>query len=185
MRNKLVLAGIGILAVFAIACGAGSGDTDASVGGDPKPGDSTNGDQGPVTAAIGQTVTLTNTLFDETDTVEITLANPQQFTSAPGSSFFKPDNGVYLTLDVTVACTQGTHTVNPGGFKFVAADGTVYDWQLAVGFDGLLSFTELNAGQRTSGKIVFDVPEAAIAGANIQVDGIGLDFDEPAAYRAL
>ena len=33
--------------------------------------------------------------------------------------------------------------------------------------------------------VTFDVPPAALAGAKIQVDGIGLDLTEPAAYWAL
>ncbi len=187
MRSKIVVIGLSLLAALAIACGAGSGDTESSVDGDPQ-GDgvaTSEAPQGPATAAMGQTVTLTNTFLNDTDAVEVTLANPQQFTEAPGSSFFTPSNGIYLVIDVTVVCTQGTYTSNPAAFKLVAADGTVYDWDLGVGFDGTLSFTELNAGQRTTGKIVFDVPEAALAGAKIQLDGIGLDFDEAAAFWTL
>lgn len=187
MRNKLGVVGLVVLAVFAIACGVGSGKTESSVGGEPQDGApaqdgaGANGD-GPVTAAVGQTVTLTNTFLNDTTTVEVTLANPQQVTDA---DFIGPKNGMYYVVNVTIVCTSGTYTANPGAFKFVAADGTVYDWTITGRFDPTLSFTELNAGQRTSGNIVFDVPPAAIEGGKIQMDGIGLDFDEPAAYWTL
>ena len=85
-------------------------------------------------------------------------------------------------VSVTVLRKGGSHTGNPGDFKFVAADGTVYETDPAVDFDPTRSFSELSAGQKTSGNIVSDVPKAALAGAKIQVDGIGLDFDKPAAY---
>ena len=184
MRNKIALVGLSVLAVFGIACGAGTGETDSSVGGDPQ----STGDQtgGPVTAAIGQTVTLTNTLFDSTDAVEITLADPQQHTEDPGAGGFgSPSNGVYLVVNVTVVCTQGTYFASPFNFTFVAADGSAYDPALVLGFEPHLQTINLNAGQRTAGTVAFDVPPAALTGAKIQVDGIGLDIAEAAAYWAL
>jgi hypothetical protein len=188
MRNKIVLIGLSVLAVFAIACGVDSGDTDSSVGGDPQGGDIATDDQigGPVTAAIGQTVTLTNTLFDSTDAVEITLADAQQHAEDPGAyGFGAPDNGVYLVVNVTVVCTQGTYFASSFNFTFVAADGTVYDTALVLGFEPQLQTIDLSSGQRTAGSIAFDVPPAALTGGRIQVDGIGLDSTEPAAYWAL
>jgi hypothetical protein len=181
MRSKLGVVGLAVAAVLAIACGAGSGQTESSVGGGSQDNVPANGETpaGPVTAAMGQTVTLTNTFLNKTTTVEVTLANPQQVTEA---DFLGPKNGLYYVVTVTIVCTEGTYTANPSAFKFVAADGTVYDWTITGRFDPTLSFTELNAGQRTSGNIVFDVPPAALEGGKIQMDGIGLDFDEPAAY---
>lgn len=188
MRTKLAVIGLSVLAVFAIACGAGSGETDSSVGGDPQGDGVATGDQaqGPVTATMGQTVTLTNTLFDSTDAVEITLADPQQHAEDPDAfGFGAPQNGVYLVVNVTVVCTQGTYFASSFNFKFVAADGTVYDTALVLGFEPHLQTIDLSEGQRTAGSIAFDVPAAALAGARIQVDGIGLDMTEPAAYWAL
>jgi len=188
MRSKIAIIGLSVLAVFAIACGAGSGDTDSSVGGDPQGDGVATDDQpaGPVTAAIGQTVTLTNTLFDSTDAVEITLADVQQHAEDPGAyGFGAPQNGVYLVVNVTAVCTQGTYFASSFNFKFVAADGTVYDTALVLGFEPQLQTIDLSAGQRTAGSIAFDVPAAAITGGKIQVDGIGLDATEPAAYWAL
>ena len=185
MRNKLVLAGLAALAAFGIACGSGSGDTTGTVSGDGQSGAPAAGD-GPVTAAIGQTITLTSTLLGSTDKVEVTLANPRQFTEDPeGSGFIKPDNGVYLVLDGTVVCVEGTYYASPFNFTFVAADGTVYDAAFTIGFKPQLDTINLNPGQRTAGSVVFDVPESAIAGGKIQIDGLGLDTMEGAAYWTL
>jgi len=187
MRNKLGVVGLVVLAVFAIACGVGSGKTESSVGGEPQDGApaqdgaGANGD-GPVTAAVGQTVTLTNTFLNDKTVVEVTLSDAQQHTT--DSLGLSPDNGVFLVVQVTVVCNEGTYHANPFNFKFVGPDGTVYEHAFAS-FDGDLNATDLNAGQRTSGNIVFDVPPAAIQGGKIQLDGIGLDFDEPAAYWTL
>lgn len=179
MRNRLVFVGLAVLAAFGIACGSGSGDTQGSVDGTAAPA------EGPVTAAIGQTITLTSTFLDQTDAVEVTLSDPEQHESEPGDFGSDAENGVFLVLSVTVVCTEGAYSANPFNFKFVAADGTVYEQAFAIGFDPGLNATELAKGQRTSGKIVFDVPVAALTGGKVQIDGIGTDFDKPGAYWAL
>ncbi|MBX6751588.1 MAG: DUF4352 domain-containing protein [Micromonosporaceae bacterium] len=181
MRSKLVIGGLAVLAVFAIACGAGSGKTESSVGGEPQ-GDGVSTPQGPATAALGQTVTLTNEFLNDKTSVDVTLSDAQQHTT--DSLGLSPDNGVFLVVQVTVVCNEGTYHANPFNFKFVGPDGTVYEHAFAS-FDGHLNATDLNAGQRVAGNIVFDVPPAAIEGGKIQMDGIGLDFDEAAAYWTL
>jgi hypothetical protein len=188
MRTKFVLAGLSILAALGIACGSSTDGTDSSVGGGPQTGavNSDDAPGGPVTAAIGQTITLTNTLLNTTDKVEITLTDPRQASNDPGSSGFnKPSNGVYLVVMATIVCTEGTYIASPFDFTFVAADGTVHDPTFTLGFEPHLDSITLNAGQRTAGNVVFDVPKAAITGAKIQVGGIGLDALEAAAYWAL
>lgn len=172
--NKFSVIGLAaLLAVVAIACSSGTSSTVSGNGGSGGPG---NGDSGPVTAAMGQTVTLKS----GDDVVDMTLSDPKQYSKDPKYGQ-KPQHGVYLTIAVTVQCKSGSHFGSTGEFKLVAADGTAYQADLGVGFD-TLDFTELSAGQKKSGLIVFDVPKAAVTGAKIQVDGIGLDFDTPAAY---
>ena len=61
----------------------------------------------------------------------------------------------------------------------------VSDVAFTAGFKPALHVTELAAGQKVAGKIAFDVPKAALAGGRIQIDGIGFDYDKPAAYWAL
>jgi hypothetical protein len=90
-----------------------------------------------------------------------------------------------LVLDATVVCAEGTYMASPFSFTFIAADGTAYDSAITVGFKPSLDTINLNPGQRTAGKVVFDVPQAAVTGAKIQIDGIGLDVNEGAAYWTL
>ncbi|GAA1376659.1 DUF4352 domain-containing protein [Catellatospora chokoriensis] len=180
----LTLAAAGAV-VTMLACGAGSGDTSSSVtGGDAKPVESAAPEKTTAVAKIGQTVTLNNDGLGENDIVEITVTNAKQHTKEPGSFGSKPERGVFLVLDVTVVCKQGTYHANPYNFKFVAKDGTVSDGAFAT-FKPELHATDLSAGQKVAGKIVFDVSKAALTGGRIQVDGIGLDYDKPAAYWAL
>lgn len=172
-------------AVTMLACGSGSGDTSSAVSGGQ--GTSVGAAPEPSTAVgkVGQTIALSNELLGDTTAVEVTVANAKQYAKEPGSFGSKPEKGVFLVLDVTVVCKQGTYHANPFNFKFVAKDGTVSDQAMTIGFKPALDAIDLNAGQKTAGKIVFDVSKAAIAGARIQIDGVGLDFDKPAAYWAL
>ncbi|GAA1601933.1 DUF4352 domain-containing protein [Catellatospora bangladeshensis] len=183
--RKIHLAGLTALITFSLACGAGSGDTSSSVTG----GDGTAVEAAPekttATAKVGQTVTLTRDGLGEKSVVEVTVANAKQHSKEPGEYGSKPEHGVFLVLDVTVVCKDGTYHANPFNFKFVAKDGTVSEGAFSVGFKPDLNATDLSSGQKVAGKIVFDVPKAAITGGRIQIDGMGFDYDKPAAYWAL
>jgi hypothetical protein len=173
-----------VLGGLSIACG--SGETDSSVkGGEGQQVETAAPEQTTTTAKVGQTVTLSNELLDEKTTIEVTVAKPKQYTKEPGEFGSRPEKGVFLVLDVTVVCKQGTYHANPYNFKFVAKDGTASEIALAVSFKPALNAIDLSAGQKVAGKIVFDVPKAALKGGKIQIDGVGLDFDKPAAYWAL
>ncbi|MEU8001145.1 DUF4352 domain-containing protein [Catellatospora sp. NPDC049111] len=169
-----------------LACGAGSGDTSSSVtGGEGKSIESPAPEKTTTVAKVGQAVTLSYDGLGDKDTVEITLANGKQHTKEPGSWGSKPERGVYLAFDVTVVCKEGTHYASPANFKFVAKDGTVRDTAYASGFKRALDSIDLSQGQKVAGKIVFDVSKADLNGGRIQIEGIGWDFDKPAAYWAL
>jgi methionine-rich copper-binding protein CopC len=137
------------------------------------------------TAKVGQTVTLTNKLLDEKTAIEVTVAKPKQYAKEPGEFGSKPEKGVFLVVDVTVVCKEGTYSANPFNFKFVAKDGTASEGAFTASFKPALNATDLSAGQKVAGKIVFDIPKAALTSGKIQIDGVGLDYDKPAAYWAL
>ncbi len=170
MRSRLVFTGVSLLAAFAVACGAGPVD------GMPRTVDA----PAPATAGIGETVTLANRPRDSM--VEITLTDAKWHAVEPGQLGSLPDHGMYLVVRVTVVCTHGTYHANPYNFSFVAADGTVFEHTWTVGFEPDLNAVDLTSGQRTSGKIVFDVPPTAIPGGRVRIDGMGRDFDKPAAF---
>ncbi|BCJ77439.1 hypothetical protein CS0771_69830 [Catellatospora sp. IY07-71] len=183
--RKLSLFGLVALTAFSLACGAGAGDTSSSVGGGEGPGVEAAPEPTTAVGKLGQTITLTSELLGDKTVVEVAVSNAKQHTKEPGSFGSKPEKGVFLALDVTVVCKQGTYHANPFNFKFVAKDGTVSELALTIGFKPELDAVDLSAGQKTSGKIVFDVPKAALTGGRIQIDGVGLDMDKPAAYWAL
>jgi hypothetical protein len=185
--NKKKVAIIGLASVLvglSIACGSSSG-TDSSVsGGKGQKVESAASEKTTTTAKVGQTVTLSNTLFDNKTVIQVTLANPKQYIKEPGEFGGKPEKGIYLVLDATVVCKEGTYDANPFNFKFVAKDGTASEVTYAE-FKPALNATSLSAGQKVSGKIVFDIPKTAVSGGRVQIDGVGLDYDKPAAYWAL
>jgi hypothetical protein len=182
--RKIALVGLAALAALTIACGS-SGGTDSTVtGGDGQKVEQAQ-EKKTAEAKVGQTVTLTNDGLGDKTTVKVTVAKPTQYAKEPGDFGSKPEHGVFLVLDVTVVCDEGTYHANPFNFKFVASDGTVSEGAFTVGFKPSLNATDLSAGQKVAGKIVFDVPKAALKGGRIQIDGMGLDYDKPAAYWAL
>jgi Domain of unknown function (DUF4352) len=182
--RKIVIAGLAVFAAFGIACG--SGDTDTSVkGGAGEQVQSAPAEKATATAKVGQTVTLTNKLLDEKTAIDVTVAKPKQYAKEPGEFGSKPEKGVFLVLDVTVVSKEGTYGANPFNFKFVAKDGTASEIAIAVAFKPQLDATDLSAGQKVAGKIVFDVPKSALTGGRVQIDGVGLDYDKPAAYWTL
>ena len=172
------------MALTLLACGSGSGHTKSTVGGGAGQGVATATQAKTATAKIGQTVTLTSEGLGDKAVVSVGLSNAKQYAKEPGEFGSKPDHGVYLVIDVAVVCKQGTYFASPANFKFVAKDGTASDVAFAE-FKPTLDTINLSVGQKTSGKIVFDVSKAAIAGGRIQIDGTGFDFDQPAAYWTL
>jgi hypothetical protein len=186
--RKLPLIGLAALAALVIACSSGTGtksevSTDGGGGGDQPAATAT--DQAPktTTAKIGEKVTLTHELLGDKTVVDVTVANPKQYTK--DGDFLKPEHGIFLVFDVTVVCQEGTYHANPYNFKFVGGDGTASDGALTISFKPSLGAVDLNKGQKTSGKISFDVSKDSLNGGKVQIDGMGFDYDEPAAYWAL
>lgn len=186
MKSKHVLATIAVTAaaLTALACGGGSG-TKSKVSGGHGTGVATATPAKTTTAKVGQTVTLTSNDLGDKTVVDVTVANAKQYSKEPGAYGDKPEHGVFLVLNVTVLCKDGSYSPNPLNFKFVAKDGAVSETALSVAFTPELEATDLATGQKASGKIVFDVSKAAMSGGRVQIDGVGLDFDAPAAYWSL
>lgn len=183
-KKKAAVVGLAtVLVGLSIACGSGGTNSSVSSGKGQKVGAAS--EKATTTAKVGQTVTLSNSLLSDKTTIAVTLANPKQYTREPGEFGSKPEKGVFLTVDVTAVCKEGSYDVNPLNFKFVAKDGTASDYAPTLGFKPVLDATSISAGQKVSGKLVFDIPKSAVSGGRIQIDGVGLDFDKPAAYWAL
>ncbi|GAA1796732.1 hypothetical protein GCM10009682_18020 [Luedemannella flava] len=183
--RKIAMFGLAALAALTLACSSGGGTTSSVSGGEEQSAPAEAKEKTTTTAKVGQKVTLTSDILGEKTVVEVTVANAKQYKVEPGDFGSKPEHGVFLVLDVTVVCKDGTYHANPFNFKFVAKDGTVAEIALTIGFKPTMSAADLSAGQKTNGKIVFDVPKDAVADGKIQIDGTGLDYDKPAAFWAL
>jgi hypothetical protein len=166
LRSKLAIIATAALAVFLIACGAGTGSSSSAGGaadGGAKPADK----KAPAAVAAGQTLTLTEEILGSKTVVEITLANVKTGVKS-GNQFMKADKGQFITADVTAVVKEGKYTINSASFKLVGADGTAYDSTVALnGKD--LSGSDLTAGQKTAGQIVFDAAVGAEKGGKIAI----------------
>ena len=98
---------------------------------------------------------------DDDGTIEITVRSFS--TSTKGCSSFAPppNKGMYLIADVTATVTKGTSSINPFYFQWVADDGTTVNGMAGAfsgcGGDMLDSGSNIRAGSKRSGAVVFDV----------------------------
>jgi hypothetical protein len=186
-KPVLIAAAVGVFAVAGVsACGTGTTTSKASDSSDSSSASvETVKEQGPTTAKVGKTIELSSDLLGEKTAASVTVANPKTYTVEPGEYGSKPEKGVYLVVDVAVVGKEGAYNANPYNFKFVAADGSVTEQAFVSNFKPALNSVDLNAGQKTNGKMAFDVPKSAITGGKIQIDGLNGDYNKPAAYWTL
>ena len=110
-------------------------------------------------------MTLTETILGSR-TVAIVAVTNVQFGVDSGDDFVEPAKGQFVTADVTAEVKEGKYSISPGDFKLVAADGTAYDSTTLLDSKDI-SAADLAPGQKTSGKVVFDVAVGAQTGGRI------------------
>jgi hypothetical protein len=173
-NNKLILAGLSVLAAVALACGGGS---EVSDGGGAPAGASDTTSQAPVLAKkVGETITVTS----DTTGINYTITKTQQKT---GGEFNKASNGIYLLGYLEVRVTKGNTFVCGCETSFVGPDGTVYEYTWAL-LDGYKELTgaDVAAGQKVAGWVSFDVPRAALKGGKIQLKVTNFFTEDKYAY---
>ena len=115
----------------------------------------------PGNAAVGQPLHVTGRGgLDATITlVSLTVAK-----TGPGAIAEPPKNGMYAVGKFIIVDTAGSYAFNPFYLKFQTAEGITYGFSdgnsATAGFEPALSSGTLNAGQKTGGVVVFDVPAA-------------------------
>jgi uncharacterized protein involved in high-affinity Fe2+ transport len=150
--RALTIAAATVVAVVALACASGGSQSE-----DPVPVDTSTSSSSEETphGDIGDTLTITATLTDA-PVADVTVTDVNIDTANP-SSFAEPGNGGYITMNVTVAAHE-TYMVSPVSFALVADDGTAYTAEAIVaGATDIVELQTLNAGQKTSGVLWFDV----------------------------
>ena len=121
--------------------------------------------------AVGSTLTLDA----GGDVQDWTVTSPKFRKSCGGLS--AAEHGGFLVVDVKVTQKEGTGSVNPLFFTFVADDGTTSN-SLSAAFSGcaknnLDATNSLREGQRRAGQIAFDV--AAAKGSLELTPGLGAE----------
>lgn len=148
-------------AATAIACGIKP--ERATVGATPAPSAASS----VAAATIGDAITLSGGLGD--NRVTVTAKSAKKSASAANASWIKPKKGAYLAVTVEVTVAKGKTYACACDFALVAADGSLYEPVWPAGFDEAMQSVTLNAGEKVSGVVVFDVPASAIAAAKIQL----------------
>lgn len=161
MRKRVFGVGLIVSALIALACGSGSSTKPSGSGKSAAPTQV-------ATVAVGQPLTLSSSLLGQNSEAVITVQSvtPQ----AQGQDAYSKPVGQYLVAAVAIDCTTGTYQANPLNFAFVAADGTRIQATYTP-FDPMLTSVALQAGQKTAGNVVFDVPVGPVTGAKIAIRG--------------
>lgn len=169
------------LVALAIACGAGTSTRSGGVqsdtaAGSAAPGESAAAEQtGPATVKIGEPLTLTEDVFGSKTVAVITLSNFKTGYKS-GNQFDKSQKGQYVIADIAVAVTAGKFSISSGDFKLVAADGTAYD-PTYVSTVPMFMASDLTPGQKSSGKIAFDIAKGAEKGAKVALKNLLAEGD--------
>lgn len=163
-----IIAGVAIL-ITLLACGSGgSGDSNTGTG----PQQNTTVE----TKAVKQTLTMK----DSGSEVSV-LLQAVDTKAVSDNKFSQPKRGQFVAITVEITAAKGSNDVGPSNFRFVGADGNVSLAEfLVVGIEpGLDASTTIQEGQKKSGKVVFDVDPAKIAGGKIQ---LSTDGGNPVGY---
>jgi hypothetical protein len=162
--------GIGCAGGFAIGA-ADVTDKPTAAAATTAPGQQPPKDAGPPTLAAGAAANITTTSGDQ---LTVTVAEPKTQTSS-GNQFMTPKKGHFFVVVVTVDFKKGdsTYFANPTDLKLIAADGTAHGAEILSVIEPAFESLQLNAGQKTTGKVVFDVPKSVTpgSGAKIQFEG--------------
>ncbi len=179
MRRILTSVVGGSLIVLSIACGLGDSDTGSSTsggGGSTSSGTAASEAKNqPVTVAVGQPMTLTESLLGSKTVVVVTLSNLRTNVKS-GNQFVKPSKGQFIVADVAVEVREGKYSISSGQFKLVAADGTAFDSTTLLDSKDL-SGTDLTPGQKTSGQVVFDAAVGVEKGGKVALKSWLADGD--------
>jgi hypothetical protein len=120
-----------------------------------------------VTVQLGETLVYTSKGLGSDDEVHYTLAAGPQLTKTKFGS--RPDKGVFFALTATIQAKKGSAFACSCDFALVAKDGTAYEPSVTYGFDGGLEAVQINTGQKAAGLVVWDLPQAALAGARVEL----------------
>jgi hypothetical protein len=169
-KKKRWIAAI-VIGVIIVAAALGSGGNEGAT----RSGASGGGDADKVTKAdpvkVGETVELEGTKY----TVE--SARTQ---ASVGSEFFKEEaDGIYVVVELTIENTKDeTKTFSDNAAKFIGANDKKYSTDFdgtvaATGDDGEpLILEDMQPDVPKTGLLVFDVPEAAVKGGQLEVSDL-------------
>jgi hypothetical protein len=141
-----------------------TGDTDGM--GQPA-APTTPAPRGPLTVQLGETIIYTAEGLGADDEVHYTLAVGKQISRTKYGT--RPEKGQFFSLTLLVNVVKGSAYAYGGDFALIAKDGTVYEADMSHAVDGGLEGTEIRAGQKVSGLVVWDIPAGVQVGAKVEL----------------
>lgn len=168
MKKTIYGIAAGLALVTVLACGTGTTTTTGGDGG--APGVSVAPTAAAKVYKLNEAVNIKEDFLGDVTEYVVTIKSAKAFAKEPGTYGDKPKNGEFLVLDVLVQVKVAGDTtyVSDSDFKFVGADGTLYANAYQMGFGDTLSASELRAGQKSSGKVLFDLPKGAWKTGKVQ-----------------
>lgn len=159
MKKRYTLGLVTVVALLGLACSSGGGNDEASDTAEAATADTTPSESS--TAPLGDPI-------DNGDVI-ITVDN-LVFGIESDNTTFEAKNGSFATIDVSIEVTSDKYVVAATSWQLTAEDGTTYTAEVVVpGIDDVLEFQQLSAGQKTSGKVVFDVDESVFGDGEVTV----------------
>jgi len=135
--------------------------------------------------ALGDTISTTSTSAAGGSKADWTVSADKQYRRTP-DGYTGPQNGTFYGIRVSVSVSSGSQYVYSDDFALIGPDGTTYQATSSMySFPSALQGTTVNAGQKVSGLVVFDVPPTALAGGKIELRPDGQALSNGQAFWAL
>lgn len=158
-------------ALTALACGGG--ESTPGRPGSPGAGNA---------AAVIPTVTLgTPITFTDNGAEASVVVTAVDAKAKSTNQFDTNERGQFVAISVEATAVRGASDVGPSNFRFIGNTGDVFQAEILIAGikPALDAMTEIQEGQKKTGKVVFDCEPAKITGGKIQLSD---DLGNPVGY---
>ncbi len=135
-------------------------------------------DSRPPAMPLGTSLKVQNNIYGQTSAYTVTVSDLVAATTRY-SEFLPPDNGEYVSVKVEITCDAGKYNVNPLAFQLVTADGIAHEVTYSA-IEDELDAAELTTGEKTVGRVAFDIPPGDEKGATVALKNFFASADSGA-----
>lgn len=154
MKRRYTIGLVTVVALVGLACSSGSGNDEASA----------------AVEASEETQNAAAPLGEPIDNGDVIITVDNLVFGVESDTGFESKNGSFAVVEVSIEVTADKYIVAATSWQLTAEDGTTYTAEAIVpGIEGVLEFQQLSSGQKTSGKVVFDVDESVFDDGEVTV----------------